>query len=124
MWIKYNANPANKHTPDCVIRAISVALNRSWLEVSDGLYELAREQFSVSIADDIWGRYLYYHGFEPFLLPEACPTCVTIREFCRLYPKGVYIIGTGNHAVAVVDGDYYDTWDSGSEIPSFFWRIK
>ena len=124
MWIKYNANPANKHTPDCVIRAISVALNRSWLEVSDGLYELAREQFSVSIADDIWGRYLYYHGFEPFLLPEACSTCVTIREFCRLYPKGVYIIGTGNHAVAVVDGDYYDTWDSGSEIPSFFWRIK
>jgi hypothetical protein len=57
------------------------------------------------------------------MLPETCPRCTTISEFARLYPKGIYIIGTGNHAVAVIDGDYYDSWDSGDEIPSFFWKV-
>ena len=44
--------------------------------------------------------------------------------FCEKYPTGVYVIGTGTHAVAVVDGDYYDSWDSGNEVPSYFWRVK
>lgn len=74
-------------------------------------------------ADAIWGLYLYMQGFEPFVLP-SCPKCVTIEEFTKMYPKGVYIIGTGSHAVAVIDGNYYDSWPSGEEICSFFWRIS
>ena len=35
-----------------------------------------------------------------------------------------YLIGTGSHAVAVIDGDYYDSWDSGNEIPAYFWRVR
>ena len=75
-------------------------------------------------ADAVWGKYLYQHGFEPFLLPQSCPECVTIDAFCRMYPEGVYIIGTGSHAVAIINGNYYDSWDSGREVPSFFWKIK
>ena len=74
-------------------------------------------------ADQVWGKHLYLLGAEPFLLPVSCPQCVTIRDFARMYPRGVYVIGTGSHAVAVIDGDYYDSWDSGNEIPSFFWRL-
>lgn len=73
-------------------------------------------------SDDIWGRYLYMQGFRPFMLPEACFECTTIREFAKRFPIGVYVIGTGSHAVAVINGDYYDTWDSGNEIPTFFWQ--
>lgn len=124
MWIKANPNPAGKQVPDCVIRAICIALNKSWLEVSDELYfGYARREFSVTCDDHIWGHYLYDYGFEPFLLPHSCPACITIRQFCGMYPRGTYIIGTGAHAVAVIDGDYYDTWDSGDQIPSFFWKI-
>jgi hypothetical protein len=25
-------------------------------------------------------------------------------------------VGTGTHVVAVIDGDYYDAWDSGNEV--------
>lgn len=124
MWIRYNANPTQQEVPDCVIRAIATALGKTWLEVSDELYYgYARKRFSVTCDDHIWGRYLYDHGFQPFLLPEACPKCVTINAFTRMYPRGTYIIGTGSHAVAVIDGDYYDIWDSGNQIPTFFWRI-
>ena len=124
MWIKANPNPAGKSVPDCVIRAVCIALNKPWLEVSDELYNVARSEYSVTCDDHVWGKYLYILGFEPFLLPYPCPKCITINEFTKYYPSGVYIIGTGSHAVAVIDGNYFDTWNSGAETVSFFWRIS
>ena len=124
MWMRTNPNPAHKEVPDCVIRAISIALNKRWIEVYDDLCALGRVEFNMPSADAVWGKYLYEMGFEPFLLPKSCPQCVTIDAFCHIFPRGTYIIGTGSHAVAVIDGDYYDSWDSGNEIPSFFWRIR
>ena len=124
MWMRTNPNPARKEVPDCVIRAICIALNMQWLDVYDDLCRLGRVEFNMPSADSVWGKYLYQMGFEPFLLPQSCPSCVTIRMFCRMFPQGRYIIGPGGHAVAIIDGDYYDSWDSGNEVPSFFWRIK
>ena len=124
MWMRCNVNPAHKEAVDCVIRAISIALNKTWLDTYDELCALGRIEYDMPSADKVWGKYLYNHGFVPFLLPESCPSCITIKRFCVMYPKGVYIIGTGSHAVAVIDGNYYDSWDCGNELPSFFWRIK
>lgn len=124
MWVKANPNPEGKEVPDCVIRAICIALNKPWLEVSNELHEMANRDFSVSSDDNVWGHYLYSLGFQPFLLPFTCPKCTTVNEFTKMYSNGIYIIGTGYHAVCVIDGNYYDSWDSGNEIPTFFWRIK
>lgn len=124
MWVKANPNPARKEVPDCVIRAISIALNLPWIQVFDELYSVARMDFNMPSVDTVWGHYLYLKGFEPFLLPEYCPRCITIEEFTKQFPEGIYIIGTGSHAVAVINGNYYDSWDSGQEVPSFFWRIR
>lgn len=124
MWIQTNPNPKKKMVPDCVIRAISIALSVPWYDVYDDLCEVGRMDCNVPSADAVWGHYLRMLGAEPFLLPESCPQCTTVREFASRYPKGVYIIGTGGHAVAIIDGDYYDSWDSGDEIPSFFWLIN
>ena len=74
-------------------------------------------------SNEAWGLYLYRMGFEPFILPDACPECVTVREFARRFPHGRYIIGTGNHAVAVIGGNYIDTWDSGDCVPSYFFKV-
>lgn len=124
MWVRTNPNPKHKHVPDCVIRALAIVLNKTWYQVYDDLYLVGRWECSVSCHDDVWGAYLHMQGFEQFMLPEACPRCISIREFTKYYPKGRYVIGTGGHAVAIIDGDYYDSWDSGDEIPSFFWRIR
>jgi len=32
------------------------------------------------------------------------------------------ILATGTHVIAVGDGNYYDTWDSGQEVPIYYWR--
>ena len=124
MWIRVNPNPLGRNKPDCVIRALCVALKRSWYDIYDDLCALGREEATWGNDDHVWGRYLYEMGFEPFLLPSHCPRCITIRNFTHLYPEGTYIIGTGSHAVAVIDGNYYDSWDSGDEVPSFFWVIR
>jgi hypothetical protein len=45
---------------------------------------------------------------------------MTVAEFSDRHPHGRYIIGTGNHAVAVVDGDIIDSWDSSQEIVQYY----
>ncbi len=124
MWIRSNPNPRQKTVPDCVIRAICIALHLPWYDVFDSLSALARAECSVTCDDHVWGLFLYRLGFIPFVLPKICPECMTIREFCKQFSKGTYIIGTGSHAVAVIDGDYYDSWDSGDTVASFFWMIS
>lgn len=124
MWIKRNPNPCGKEAPDCVIRAICIALNLDWYEAYWRLCELGAVECDMPSSNFVWGKFLYQLGFEPFFVPAACLKCITIRDFCREFPVGTYIIGTGSHAVAVINGNYYDSWDSGNEMPSYFWRIK
>jgi hypothetical protein len=85
---------------------------------------LGETECELPNTNNVWGMYLSRMGMEQFLLPESCPKCVTVRAFCKRFPTGTYVIGTGGHAVTVIDGDYYDSWDSGSEVPSYFWRAK
>lgn len=124
MWIRCNPNPGHKYVDDCVVRAIAIATNRRWMDVYDDLCMTGRTEYNMPSSNDVWGLYLYQLGFEPFLLPESCPSCITVNEFAKRFSRGTYIIGTGTHAVAVLNGDYYDTWDSGKEVPSYFWRVK
>lgn len=124
MWIRCNPNPVGRQTGDCVVRAIAIATGRSWRETYRELCRIGEIEGDMPSSNMIWGMFLKKLGGKQFLLPEACPQCITVRAFCERYPEGVYIIGTGEHAVAVIDGDYYDAFDSGSSVPSYFWRME
>lgn len=122
MWVRWNPNPLREGEPDCVIRAICAATGMRWIDVFRDLCNLAGEMGTMPSANWLWGLYLKRLGFVPFLLPESCPECVSVRAFCERFPEGTYIIGTGSHAVAVINRRYYDSWDSGDEIPTYFWK--
>ena len=124
MWIRCNPNPLGKQTSDCVVRAIAIATEQSWKRTYRELCDLGEIEAEMPNANSVWGLDLRNKGAKQFLLPESCPACVTVRAFCEKYPTGVFVIGTGSHAVAVIDGDYYDAWDSGNEVPSYFWRVQ
>lgn len=47
---------------------------------------------------------------------------ITVKDFCKENPIGTYILAISGHVVAVIDGDYFDTWDSGEEIPIYYWK--
>lgn len=124
MWIYSNPNPCRAEEPDCVVRAIANATDQDWDTVHWDLCRLAHERCTMPSVNWLWDLYLKRYGFEKFLLPETCPSCVTVREFARRYPKGTYVIGTGSHAVCVRDGNWMDLFDSGDETPIYFYRKK
>ena len=123
-YVFYNPNPYNKLIGDCVIRAISKAINKDWNTV---YLEVMMKGFylkDMPSSNHVWGSYLKDNGFDRFMLPNTCPECYTIREFCMDYPYGIYIAGTGSHVVAVVDGNYFDSWDSGGEVPIYYFKRR
>ena len=124
MWVYANPNPCRTEEPDCVVRALALATGLSWHEVHSGLCRLSGERCTMPSVNWLWEYYLNREGFQKFLLPESCPSCVTVRAFCRYYPEGTYVIGTGTHAVCVIDGNYYDAWDSGDETPTYFFKRR
>lgn len=122
MGYKYfNMNPDRLDTSDCVVRAIAAVMGLSW---EDAYVDLSMQGFAmhkVFVVNDVWGEYLKLNGFKRSIIPDTCPNCYTIRKFCEDNPEGKYIVATGSHVVAVIDGDYYDSWDSGDEVPIYFW---
>ena len=67
MWIKCNPNPRGKEVPDCVVRAIAIATDQSWLDVYDAICAEGRMEFNMPSVNAVWGKYLYSLGFEPFI---------------------------------------------------------
>lgn len=124
MWVYANPNPCRQEEPDCVVRAISIATGMSWKRTHTALCDLSHQRCTMPSVNWLWGLYLKRNGFEQFLLPDTCPACTTVKEFCKMYPRGTFVIGTGTHAVCVIDGNYYDAWDSGEETPTYFYRKK
>ncbi len=124
MWIKYNANPINIRVGDCTVRAISKALNQSWEQTYIDLFLQGFLMCDMPSANAVWGAYLRKKKFSRYIISDQCPDCYTVSDFCRDNPNGTYILALSGHVIAVIDGNYYDTWDSGGEIPIYFWRKK
>lgn len=124
MYIEYNPNPAGRNTGDCVIRAISKVMGLSW---NEAFFAVMAEAFTLKgmpSENSVWGSYLKSNGFKRYAIPDYCPNCYTIKDFCDDHFSGTYIAATGSHVVACVDGDYFDSWDSGKEIPVYYWSKK
>jgi len=124
MFVRCNPNPMGRETGDCVIRAIAIATDKSWREAYWALCELGAIQGDLPNSNMVWNMYMREQGGKQFLLPESCPDCISVRAFCERYPEGIYVIGTGDHAIAIIDGDWYDLYDSGLLTPTFFWKLK
>ena len=125
MWIYENPNPMKKRTDDCVIRALSIILDKSWETIYDDLCDIGREMYEIPISNTVWARYLKEHGFSRKIIPDTCPdNCYAVWQFTYDHPEGEYILGTGSHVIAVIDGDYYDTWDSGNEVPIYYFQRR
>ena len=119
MWICRNENPANARVGDCVIRAISTALNQDWVKTYAELCVQGLMFCDLPSSNAVWGSYLAHKGYKRFAIPNDC-NCYTVENFCKDHPNGTYILGTGTHALTVISGNYYDVWDSGQEAPIYY----
>lgn len=122
MWVEYNANPEKKRTTDCVIRALSTILGQTWEETYTDLYYQGLIMREMPSANSVWNAYLRSKGFVREVIPNTCPDCYTVEDFCNDHPEGDFILALDGHVVAVKNGDAYDTWDSSQETPLYYWR--
>ena len=124
MWKEYNPNPTGRRVGDCAVRAIAKALGVDW-ETAYGLISAAGYAMGdMPSSDSVWGAVLRQNGFYRAAVPNTCPDCYTVKDFCRDNPRGTFVLGFGGHVATVQDGVLYDSWDSSQETPVYFWYRK
>ena len=116
MWVEYNPNPIGIRVGDCVVRAISKVLDQDWDKTFIDLCVQGMMMCDMPSSNAVWGSFLAHKGYKRFAIPNDC-NCYTVEDFCKDHPKGTYILGTGTHALTVIDGDHFDSWNSISECP-------
>lgn len=122
MWEEYNPNPAGRRVGDCTVRAICRATGESWGKVYAALCAKGYELGDMPSSNSVWGAYLRDMGFHREIVPESCPECYTVRDFCEEHRDGTYILALSGHVVCVENGRYFDTWDSGTLTPLYYWK--
>lgn len=124
MWIKYNPNPTGRNVGDCAVRAITRALNTDWEDAYAMIVENGYAMGDMPSADSVWGAVLRQNGFYRKAIPNTCPDCYTVADFCRDNPRGTFVLAFGGHVATVVDGNLYDSWNSSQMIPVYVWYRK
>ena len=122
MYRRYNPNPGRRKVGDCIIRAITKATNKTWDQIYWDLADLGFEMCAMPSENEVWHEYLHRIGFKKYIIPDTCPACYTVKDFVRDHPQGTFILGTGTHVICVQSNCYFDLWDSGDEVPIFYWR--
>ena len=118
MWVEYNPNPAGRRVGDCAVRAVAKALNVDWETSYAMIVNNGFQMCDMPSSDSVWGAALRKHGFYRKTIDDTCPDCYTADDFCRDHPKGTFVLGFGNHAATVVNGNLYDSADSSfSSLP-------
>lgn len=120
-YIPFNPNPFEKATGDCTVRAISMMTNQDWDDTYWGLAIMGFVLKDMPSNNEVWGAYLRKNGYVRDVIPNTCPDCYSVKDFCEDNPDGRFLLATGSHVIAVEDGDYYDAWNSGNEVPIYYW---
>ncbi len=113
---------------DCTVRALTVVTEKSWVEVFDILCKYARESQTMPNSPSNIQAYFkdrnipYVKCYRP---KERVK--LTVKEFTKSHRQGTFVIyckaGFGTHLVAVKEGQYWDSWDSGNQIIYGYWEV-
>lgn len=122
-YIHYNANPAQKKTNDCIIRSLSLAYDKTWIEVFDELTEIARENFDVVTSKEVYAEYLQKHGAE-YIKTMTKYHRLSGGDFADQHQENTYILRMANHLTVCKQGKIYDTWDCTSKMVYNAWLVR
>ena len=105
---KYNANPENKNIGDCSIRAICTATPLT--------YQQAKKLLETKVFESgaAWNTVKNITAALADLgIKVEAASRETVNSFTKHCDTGAsYVVFVAKHAVAVVSGVIYDTWDS------------
>ncbi len=122
MFVFYNPNPDGIYTDDCTVRAASKMLDQTWEKAYMDICFEGLKLHKMPSSQSVWNSYLASLGFKRYSIPNICPACYSVKQFCVDFNVGRYLVATDDHVIAVIDGNYYDTADTGDEIPIYYWK--
>jgi hypothetical protein len=100
---------------DCAIRALTKALDKSWLEVYDILVKKGRELQCMPNGKPAYSAVLEEYGFTYHGISNKKGTKrPTVKAFASSEHR-VCVLRVANHLVASSGGKFFDTWDSGDK---------
>lgn len=121
MYVYFNNNPWKRSVNDCVIRAISLAENKSWDKVYDELSILAKDE--AILLDDI----TFVDNYLDKKYKRICYKCkgerITVKEFIKENKRGTYLITMQGHITCVINGILFDTWNCSNKRIWSVWRV-
>lgn len=118
MYKFLNVNQNNNFVNDCVIRAISVAENKSWGDTYDDLSRIAKK--NGILLDDV-------NFVEPLLNYRYSRVKTypgdTVQNVLEDYPIGTYLVTMRGHITVIRDGVVYDTFDCRDRVVRNVWEV-
>lgn len=130
-WFTYeNVNPKKKITGDCVIRALSNAMNKPWEEVFNDLFNLSLKTGYMLDTPNLYKKYLEEQGWKIQKQPKYAftGTKYTGREFIDKLVRNTTIdgkpiiahIGT-HHLSCIINNTIRDIWDCSNDKVGNYW---
>jgi hypothetical protein len=113
---------SKKRRGDCVVRAITIALGKSYEEVFNDLCDLAKETGFFPNSEETFTLYLKKNGWIKNKPQRVGKYLKTLENFNS--NDTTAIVNVRNHLVCVSDGKIYDTWDSKYRCANSYYTKK
>ena len=102
-FVQLNPRTIPTERNDCVVRALTIALNRSYDEMHAICGAAGRKprkgMYVYQIEQALQKKFTWVMRHER----------VTFAQFARINPKGRFVVIKRGHAVALIDGVWYDS---------------
>jgi hypothetical protein len=107
---------------DCVIRSISIALDKDYRTVFVEMMELGIEMGGYPNMNPVWGAYMELNGWTKNKCPrDSDGKLIKLRNW-KNAPGRAVVLNSG-HLTAVVDGAVHDTWDCRYRPVNSYWTL-
>ena len=123
-YVKYNNNPKNRRTSDCVIRSIALAFDKSWETVFEELVVIARTLKTVPTSKEVYDKYLEDFQTINVMYINGGGSKKRYKPLDIVKWKGTYLISIAGHLTVVKNQKLYDTWNCLNKSAYKIWKIK
>ena len=117
-WHEYNPNPKDRNIGDCTLRSYCAAFKIDWDKAFDIASKVAKENSTLIqyVADKVLTEEFNCYVDEKYNKKTVkSKDRITVNEFTMTHPYGTYILHVRQHQVTVINGEYWDSWDSGKK---------
>lgn len=113
-FIKSNPHPTGKKIGDCVVRAISIAERKKWIDVYKDLCDIGGSIYDMPNSKATYEKYLTMNGWVKKKMPKhPSGKRMKLSDFAELMKGKLFIASVVKHLTVVEDNTLLDTWDCG-----------